>query len=328
MFNQEETRLEPGTYEFVCKIVEVRDLVAADVNGTSDPAVYICLNTKKEKKVFSTAKQSTLSCVFDEEIILKAEMTQEDLDSGSLRLAVVDSDISTAVAMDMIGCYDFPARSLYQRDGHEFHRQWFGLVDLDKPDECNKVRGFIKASVTMLKIGDKQKSHDETKQMEDELREEQLMGGYGNMALMPQVIRKEEFWLVVTLHAVDGIPGVDKKKFGKGSKTDIVLSCKLDPDQPPSKSQHLTVDCGGAKTSRLQGHSCLVERSEFDAEKERGNGWVQQELRQLVSLPTATKNIQLGLWDHDTWGDECLGHEYMVRGVRVGFLEPPPSLPS
>jgi hypothetical protein len=292
-----------GTYNFICKIIEVKDLVAKDMNGTSDPACYI--QVCNGKKQFTTTKHGVLAAVFEEDITLELELEPEDIASGVCRIAVVDADVSTAVSTDMIGCYEFNLRDLYQQPDHGYDRQWVGLINLDNPQASSKVQGFCKLNICMLAPGDKQKAVgvDNQAQMLAEAKAEEMAGGVGNIVLMPQVIQKEQYWLSMRIHAIDGISGMDSSTFGGGSSTDVVLSLAFgaDNDGKPIAidSHHVAVNCSKAARGDV-----------FDRSQQAK--YVGQEVRLPVLLPTSTKTLRIGLWDRDAVGsNDCLGHEFV-----------------
>jgi hypothetical protein len=293
-----------GKYNFVAKILEVKDLAAKDANGTSDPAVYIQVNGGN--KQFTTTKHSVLSAVFEEDIAIEDhQLEPEEIEGGIVRIGVVDADVSTAVSTDLIGCYEFDMRDLYQRTGHGYQRQWIGLINLDKPQDCNKVQGFCKLDIAMLAPGDKMKPAEQNlqAQMEAEAKAEAMAGGVGNMVLMPQVIQKQQFWLSMKIHAMDGISGMDPSTFSSGSSTDAVLSLAFGHDSDGKEimecSDEVTIKCTKAVTSDI-----------FDRCQQAK--YIGQEIRLPVWLPSAAKQMRLGLWDYDSLGgNDCLGHEFI-----------------
>jgi hypothetical protein len=299
------TVFKAGTYTFVCKIIEVKDLVAKDLNGTSDPACYIQVGGGR--KQFTTTKHGVLAAVFEEDIELEIELEVEDIESTVCRIAVVDADISTAVSTDMIGCYEFNLKELYEQPDHGYDRQWIGLINMDKPQDCNKVQGFCKLNLSMLAPGDKQKAEvlDQQAQMLAEAKAEAMAGGVGSMVLMPQVIQKEQYWLSCRIHAIDGISGMDSSTFGGGSSTNVILSLAFGTDPLHTgkpffiESNPVQVACSKAARGDV-----------FDRSQQAK--YVGQEIRLPVWLPNSTKTMRIGLWDHDTLGsNDCLGHEFV-----------------
>ena len=49
---------------------------------------------------------------------------------------------------------------IYSQRGHELHRRWFGLFNMDDPKDTRE-QGYLKASIVVIGPGDKQVKHDE-----------------------------------------------------------------------------------------------------------------------------------------------------------------------
>lgn len=115
--------------------------------------------------------ESCLSCVFDERFIMNfRNMDKETFDAGQIRVNVMDADLGSR--NDMIGAFVVDASRIYYRKGHEFYREWVGLID-DTSVGDSGIQGYLKLSISIIGPGDKLVVHDEEsdKKLEKEREE-------------------------------------------------------------------------------------------------------------------------------------------------------------
>jgi hypothetical protein len=175
--------LAPGDYQIHVSVIEVKDVLPKDLNGTADPFVEV--EVLSTKKYTSTAK-STLSAVYDETLQFdKPGLSKDDLENAVISVRVKDADGSRLVSTQMIGAYDFPLGWVYGKQGHEVYRRWIALVNPDHLDQesASKLQGYLKVTVAVLGPGDKLTTHDPTadRMLETQL-EEQHGGPYNVLA--------------------------------------------------------------------------------------------------------------------------------------------------
>lgn len=97
-------------------------------------------------------------------------MDKETFDAGQIRVNVMDADLGSR--NDMIGAFVVDASRIYYRKGHEFYREWVGLID-DTSVGDSGIQGYLKLSISIIGPGDKLVVHDEEsdKKLEKEREE-------------------------------------------------------------------------------------------------------------------------------------------------------------
>jgi hypothetical protein len=108
-------KLGEGDYQVQVHVIEVRDLKAEDLCGTSDPVVVVEVAGKKQ----STAiKSKTLNAVFDEVLFFSLhKVGASALEKIVIRAAVYDSN--TVMKDVLIGLYQFDFMDVYYAPNHE-----------------------------------------------------------------------------------------------------------------------------------------------------------------------------------------------------------------
>ena len=96
-------------------IIEARELKPKDLEGTSDPVVYVEAFGQK----FNTpVVPKCLSAVFDETFIINARnLDKEVFEQGRIWIKVMDAD--TLTRNDLIGSYTVDASFIYFKKDHE-----------------------------------------------------------------------------------------------------------------------------------------------------------------------------------------------------------------
>ena len=79
-------RLKSGNYQILIHIIEVRELAAKNLNGLSDPVVFVEVRGEKQK---SSTRKDCLSAVFDELFIFNLKnMEKEELERVIIEIRV------------------------------------------------------------------------------------------------------------------------------------------------------------------------------------------------------------------------------------------------
>ena len=87
--------VESGDYQIQVHIIEARDLVAKDLEGTSDPVVYV--NVFDEQQC-TEVKEKCLNAVWDELFIInKRALDKDDFEDAILKIDIMDADTLTKV---------------------------------------------------------------------------------------------------------------------------------------------------------------------------------------------------------------------------------------
>mmetsp|Transcript_15392 Transcript_15392/g.31719 ORF Transcript_15392/g.31719 Transcript_15392/m.31719 type:complete len:1960 (+) Transcript_15392:197-6076(+) len=263
--------IKSGDYQIQVHIIEVRDLKAEDLNGQSDPVVYVeAFGQKQNTKVM----ESCLSCVFDERFIMNfRNMDKETFDAGQIRVNVMDADFGGR--NDMIGAFVVDASRIYYRKGHEFYREWVGLID-DTSVGDSGIQGYLKLSISIIGPGDKLVVHDEEsdKKLEKEREEKE-----GIKAAIPPSIKRENVYLVTTIHRAEYLPVMDSSNLISNGGIDAFFQCEL-----------------GTARQRTKTKTIKGDRSQLNPE------W-NSELWLPVTIPIMSDIIKYTVWDADRTGN-------------------------
>lgn len=131
-------------------IIEARDLKAENLDGTSDPVVYIeCFGEKQHTKTI----HNVTNCVFDDLHIFNfRNLDKETFREGFIRVAVYDANIIGFMKNTMIGAYVVDAAQVYTMNkDHEFYRQWVPLMDDEDAADVG-VQGYLKITIQVSYI--------------------------------------------------------------------------------------------------------------------------------------------------------------------------------
>ncbi|CAM9820439.1 unnamed protein product, partial [Ectocarpus sp. 13 AM-2016] len=80
-------QVKSGDYTIYVHIIEARDLKAEDLQGTSDPVVYV---EAFGQKYATEVKEACLSCVFDETFVIGLRnLDKDEFEEGVIRYCVV-----------------------------------------------------------------------------------------------------------------------------------------------------------------------------------------------------------------------------------------------
>jgi hypothetical protein len=295
----ESIELAPGDYQIHVSVIEVKDLLAKDLNGTADPFIEVeCLSTKK----FTSTANGCLSAVYDETLIFeKPGLTKDDLEQATISIRVKDADGSRLVSTDMIGSYEFPVDWIYGKKNHEIYRSWLGLVNPEKMDEdsASKIQGYLKVTVAVLGPGDKLAPHDPAMDRMREAQAEEQAGGPFPV-LMPTSMKRAPYFLVLTVHRLEDLPIMDVNLLGRNG-TDAFVELAFGELKVKSKV------CTVRMQKDEEGYNGDKKPLKLASRCEKKN--LNQELWLPVLLPSLTKTIQIGMWDWDlASANECIGH--------------------
>src|SRR5690606_21290998 len=113
-----EIEVKNGDYQIQVHIIEARELKGKDLNGLSDPIVYIEAFGQTQN---SSVKPASLSCVFDELFIFNfRNMDKDEFKDGVIQIRVMNANV--VAKNDLIGAYAFDAAQVYYKKDHELYR--------------------------------------------------------------------------------------------------------------------------------------------------------------------------------------------------------------
>ncbi|CBN78812.1 conserved unknown protein [Ectocarpus siliculosus] len=193
-----------GDYVAYVHIIEVRELKGEDLQGTSDPVVYV---EAFGQKFATEVVKDRLNAVFDETFVINLRnLDQDDFKEGVFRISVMDADVTIgslgSLKADLIG-------------NHEVHRRWVALVDDENPEDVG-IQGYLHLSIAIVGPGDRLKVHDEEADRRKEKAAEANAGGMDSLVVMPPAIEVQQKWLVTTVAKAEYMPVMDKN-FGGGA---------------------------------------------------------------------------------------------------------------
>lgn len=126
-----DCEIKSGDWQLQVHILEARELKPKDLNGLSDPIVYIEVLGEKQN---SSVKPESLSAVFDELFIFNfRNKDKDDIDTAVVRVSVMDANVVTKNVL--IGSYSFDTSDVYFQKDHEYYRKWVALMNDDDPED-------------------------------------------------------------------------------------------------------------------------------------------------------------------------------------------------
>eukprot|EP00752_Nemacystus_decipiens_P012043 g10677.t1 len=278
-----------GDYVAYVHIIEVRELKGEDLQGTSDPVVYV---EAFGQRFATEVVKDRLNAVFDETFVINLRnIDQDDFKEGVFRISVMDADVpiagGLALKTDLIGAVSFDATYIYQNKDHEVHRRWVALVDDENPDDVG-IQGYLHLSIAIVGPGDKLKVHDEeADRRRERAAEANIAGGMDSLVVMPPTIEVQQKWLVTTVVKAEYLPIMDSKLIG-GSSGDFFFQ----------------VEVAGGKPLRTR-------KVTLNGDRHRLNPEWRNELWQPVTTPFMSGNVKFSIWDWDRVGEnELVGVYY------------------
>jgi len=284
-----DIQIKDGDYQIQVHIIEARDLKAENMDGTSDPVVFVeCFGQKQNTIVIN----QVTSCVYDELLIFDMKrLDKETFEDGLLRIACYDSNSIPFAGNTMIGAYAIDASMIYTMNKqHELYRAWVPLMD-DEDKEDVGVQGYLKISIQIIGPGEKLYVHDEAAELAAEIKRENAVGGdVGSLCLSTPTIRKEWKFVVASIYRCEGLPVMDGK-VGMGIAT--------------LKEAGTDAFC---KYSFAGGHP-IKTKVVTRKGKSRGeiNPDFNYEMWYPVSVPTMTQVVRFSVWDKDPTESELIG---------------------
>ncbi|RHY40880.1 hypothetical protein DYB38_010992, partial [Aphanomyces astaci] len=134
----QQVEFKHGDYQVQVRVIEVRDLVPQDANGSADPVVFVeCLGETQHTAV----KPNQLSCVFDHLMFFNLkDLDKDTVEGASIQVTVQDAD--GPFSHDKIGTFRIDVPYVYYQKNHEMYRQWVALVK-SAGDSEQGVQGYL-----------------------------------------------------------------------------------------------------------------------------------------------------------------------------------------
>ncbi|ETV63562.1 hypothetical protein H257_19512, partial [Aphanomyces astaci] len=134
----QQVEFKHGDYQVQVRVIEVRDLVPQDANGSADPVVFVeCLGETQHTAV----KPNQLSCVFDHLMFFNfKDLDKDTVEGASIQVTVQDAD--GPFSHDKIGTFRIDVPYVYYQKNHEMYRQWVALVK-SAGDSEQGVQGYL-----------------------------------------------------------------------------------------------------------------------------------------------------------------------------------------
>jgi hypothetical protein len=116
-----DCKILSGDYQIQVHIIEARELKGENLDGTSDPIVYVeCFGQKQH----TATMWGQCTCVFDELLLFNVKgLDKEAFEEGIIRVTVRDCNSVPGMKNTMIGAYAFDATSVYFEKDHEYYRK-------------------------------------------------------------------------------------------------------------------------------------------------------------------------------------------------------------
>ena len=277
--------IKEGEYQIQVHIIECRDLKGENMDGTSDPVVYVDTFGQKQN---TTVQYSCTSCVFDELCIFdQKNVDKETLEENIIRISCYDSN--TVGRNVMIGSWVCDTTMVYFQKDHEYYRKWVPLMDDEDADDVG-VQGYMKLSITVIGPGDKMKVHDEDAEKREEMQKEAAAGGdVGALVMAPPNMKKEWVYMVATIYKCEALTVMDGAVKALG-----ITAAKAGTDA------FVAASFGGAKEVKTRVKTTKGLRAAMNPE-------FNYELWYPVAIPTMTQLMKICVYDDDATGKELIG---------------------
>ncbi|MCO5110335.1 MAG: hypothetical protein M9929_05760 [Burkholderiaceae bacterium] len=142
--------LKDGDWQVQVHVIEARQLKAENMDGTSDPVVYVKLGDQSQH---TAIMKGTTSAVFDHHMFFNfPKLTRAEVEALTIDVSVFDANI--LLSSELIGKFVFDAVDVYYQPHHCYHRRWVGLVDPTNGKDRG-LQGYLRLSVSVLGPGDK-----------------------------------------------------------------------------------------------------------------------------------------------------------------------------
>jgi hypothetical protein len=136
-------KAEPGDYQVQVHIIEARNLVGRDLQGTSNPIAYVTVGNSKQ--LSTQPQRASASCVFDELLFFELEnMNASSLQRAQVTIKVCNHNKLTSDKL--LGEYVMDLASAYV---YQPQRQWAVLINPGGRRSDNGEQGFLQLSITV-----------------------------------------------------------------------------------------------------------------------------------------------------------------------------------
>ena len=229
--------IKSGDYQLQVHIIEGRELKGEDVQGTSDPMVYIEAFGRRQASRIVKASNNP---VFDERFIFSLRgLDKDEVNEAVIKITAMDSD-TFPNGSDVIGSAQFDASYVYFQKGHEIHRTWVALVDDTNPKDVG-IQGYLRVSLALLGPGDKLQVHDE----EAERRAEEAKAGDEDVGdvIMPPTLAVSQSYVVASIYRAEYLPLMDKdlNPFSSAGGVDAFVTASFGGLEKPIQTTVKTV---------------------------------------------------------------------------------------
>jgi len=217
-----KTRMQEGAYQVQVHVIEVRNLNAEGMDGTSDPMLKV---TCFDQTAYSKPQYNCTSCVFDELYTFEnADAKRRELETGVVEIDVLSVN---TFGKSMIGSFVVNLFNIYAREDHELYRTWVPLIDMTSRKDSG-VQGFMRLSIQVLGPGDTPKVHDRVKEklaMTDKAAA--VAGLSGTLAQAMPMLKQTLRFLVVSLYRGEWLPPSDHSLTGAAAGGDFRIGVQF-----------------------------------------------------------------------------------------------------
>lgn len=209
--------LERKEYLLGITIIEGRNFLGKDADGTSDPFVKIkCANQVQQ----TSKKYDVNSATWNQSITFAGlMMNQYELETFELNLEVYDHN--AVLANELIGQYSIGLSTLYTNLNHEFYKHWVGVFNRENP---NIVQGYLQFSCFIVGPNERPPVHSQDEDFGDEEEQdseeddeaiarkiESIKRVQGIMQVLNPSKIDKSFQMTVIVSKAEGLPKIDGK---------------------------------------------------------------------------------------------------------------------
>nr|XP_020466842.1 fer-1-like protein 4 [Monopterus albus] len=190
------------SFQVNVNILEAQKLVGVNIN----PAVFLRVGNQKKH----TATQKSTNCPFyNENFLFEFYDTPQTLFDKVIEIKVVHRRM-LAFLMTHIGTFKIDIATVYNQPDHRFYQKWAPLTD--PADTRSGIKGYIKATVSVLMKGDAMSMPSLPPSSSSEDIEKNLM--------LPRGMPAERPWarFRIRIYRAEGLPTMEAGLMGKMSK--------------------------------------------------------------------------------------------------------------
>ena len=225
---QQEAVLNPGTYQLIVNVLEVRDL---------EPSAHACVHVMILDKHEHTAPKRRVasSCSIGETIRVQLDdRNVDEIRDATITLSVKNALLGTALG-GIIGEFSIDLMFVYRRQYHEIHEQWVGLSRAPTPSELKKgtgslakLRGYLLVSITVLGPGEKPHIQTSEEKAQAKKAVAKVGGGINSLVMMPPAVKQRIIFLEFNVLRAEHLPRLDNftqaSRLLEGTKLGDVLA--------------------------------------------------------------------------------------------------------